>query len=111
MNEASEEYVEAVLALVEAVPRGRVTTYGLIAEALQDALGRGGPRTVARVMGTHGSLVTWWRVVRADGSLPAHLANEARQAYAEEGTPVRATGSVDLRLAVWLPPVIHSERP
>ena len=27
-----EEYVEAVLAAVERVPRGRVTTYGAVAE-------------------------------------------------------------------------------
>ena len=35
-----EEYVERVLTLVEQVPRGRVTTYGAIA----DAVGHGGPR-------------------------------------------------------------------
>ena len=60
-----EDYVEAVLACVEAVPRGRVTTYGAIA----DAVGRYGPRRVGNVMSTHGGGVPWWRVVRADGSL------------------------------------------
>ena len=98
-----EEYVEHVLSLVEQIPRGRVTTYGLIAEAV----GRGGPRQVGNVMAQYGGSVTWWRVVRADGSLPDSHGPEARQAYLEEGTPLRASGSVDLRKAVWLPPDIH----
>jgi alkylated DNA nucleotide flippase Atl1 len=100
MAVVSEEYVEAVLSLVEQVPRGRVTTYGLIAEAV----GRGGPRQVGRTMALHGGGVPWWRVVRADGSLPDSHGPEARQAYLEEGTPLRPSGAVDLRRAVWLPP-------
>ena len=101
-----DEYVEQVLSLVEQIPRGRVTTYGLIAEAV----GRGGPRQVGNVMAQYGGAVTWWRVVRADGSLPDSHGPEARQAYLEEGTPLRSSGSVDLREAVWLPPDIHSPR-
>lgn len=101
-----EDYVEHVLSIVDLIPRGRATTYGLIAEAV----GRGGPRQVGNVMLTHGGAVTWWRVVRADGSLPDALAPEARQAYLEEGTPLRSSGAVDLREAVWLPPDIHSPK-
>jgi alkylated DNA nucleotide flippase Atl1 len=96
----TEEYVERVLSLVEQVPPGRVTTYGLIAEVVGS-----GPRLVGNVMATEGGGVPWWRVVRADGSLPRSHANEARQAYLEEGTPLRPSGSVDIRRAVWLPPV------
>lgn len=106
-----EEYAEQVLAIVEQVPRGRVTTYGLIAEVLQDALGVGGPRTVAGVMARQGALVTWWRVVRSDGSLPEHLSVEARQEYLGEGTPLRPSGAVDVAKAVWLPPDIHKVDP
>lgn len=102
-----DEYVEQVLSLVEQIPRGRVTTYGLIAEAV----GRGGPRQVGNVMAQYGASVTWWRVVRADGSLPDSHGPEARQAYLEEATPLRPSGSVDLRQAVWLPPDIHSPAP
>ncbi|WP_017934878.1 MGMT family protein [Nocardioides sp. Iso805N] len=97
-----DDYVEAVLSIVEQVPRGRATTYGAIADALFDEFG-GGPRQAAAVMARHGSLVTWWRVVRADGSLPERLGDEARQAYLSEGTPLRGTGAVDLRDALWLP--------
>jgi alkylated DNA nucleotide flippase Atl1 len=94
-----EEYVEAVLTLVEQVPRGRVTTYG----ALADAVGYGGPRRVGRVMATHGGSVPWWRVVRADGSLPPSHDDEARVHYLEEGTPFRASGRVDVARAGWWP--------
>ena len=107
MPEDHEDYVEAVLSVVEQIPRGRVTTYGLIAEAV----GRGGPRQVGNVMAQYGGSVTWWRVVRADGSLPDSHGPEARQAYLEESTPLRPSGSVDLRAAVWLPPDIHRRQP
>jgi alkylated DNA nucleotide flippase Atl1 len=98
-----DEYVEQVLSLVEQVPSGRVTTYGLIAEALHRTLGRGGPRQVGAVMATYGGPVPWWRVVRSDGSLPDSHLPDAHQAYLAEGTPLRASGSVDLRAAVWWP--------
>ena len=94
-----DDYVERVLSIVERVPPGRVTTYGLIAEAV----GRGGSRQVGAVMAAYGGPVPWWRVVRADGSLPDSHRTEARQAYLAEGTPMRGTGAVDIRAAVWLP--------
>jgi alkylated DNA nucleotide flippase Atl1 len=94
-----EEYVEAVLSLVERIPRGRVTTYGAIA----DAIGKGGPRQVGAVMAAYGGPVPWWRVVRADGSLPPSHDHEARQAYLEEGTPLRPSGRVDLTAAGYWP--------
>jgi alkylated DNA nucleotide flippase Atl1 len=99
-----EEYVEQVLQVVEQVPRGRVTTYGLVAEAVGRRLHRGGPRLVGNVMATYGGPVPWWRVVRADGTLPPSHGDEAHQAYLEEGTPLRPSGAVDLRRALWVPP-------
>lgn len=98
-----EEYVEAVLAYVERIPRGQVATYGSIAEAVGRRLGGGGPRQVGSVMAAYGGPVPWWRVVRADGSLPPSHHDEARQAYLEEGTPLRPSGNVDLRRALWRP--------
>lgn len=87
--------MERVLERVEAIAVGRVMTYGLIA----DELGEGGPRQVGRVMALEGSAVPWWRVVRADGSLPAHLMVEAQQHWREESTPVKR-GRVDVAAAV-----------
>ena len=98
-----EEYVEHVLACVERIPPGRVTTYGAIAEFVGAQLGGGGPRQVGAVMAAYGGPVPWWRVVRADGSLPASHQDEARQAYLEEGTPLRASGRIDLDRALWRP--------
>jgi alkylated DNA nucleotide flippase Atl1 len=96
---ADEQYVEAVLALVEAVPRGRATTYGAIADVVGS-----GPRLVGNVLARHGGPVPWWRVVRADGSLPPSHHDEARAHYLAEGTPLRRSGrSVDLAAAFWQP--------
>ena len=94
-----DEYVEAVLSMVERVPTGRVTTYGAIA----DAVGWGGPRRVGRVMAVHGGAVPWWRVVRADGTLPPSHDQEARVHYLSEGTPFRRSGRVDMPRAAWWP--------
>ena len=94
-----EEYAELVLRCVERVPRGRVTTYGSIAEAVGQVLGGGGPRQVGAVLAAHGAPVPWWRVVRADGSLPPSHADRAREAYLEEGTPRRPSGAIDLARA------------
>jgi alkylated DNA nucleotide flippase Atl1 len=99
-----EEYVERVLQCVEAIPRGRVSTYGAIAEVVGELLGGGGPRLVGSTMAAHGGSVPWWRVVRADGSLPPSHQEEARWHYLEEGTPLRPSGNVDIRLAFWRPP-------
>lgn len=96
-------YEELVLRCAEQVPRGRVTTYGAIAEVVGQVLGRGGPRQVGAVLAREGGGVPWWRVVRADGSLPPSHGDRARQAYLEEGTPLRPGGSVDLRAAFWQP--------
>jgi len=98
-----DDFVEQVLTIVERVPPGRVTTYGLIAEELRRTSGRGGPRQVGAVMAAYGGPVPWWRVVRADGSLPDSHGPEARQEYLAEGTPLRPSGAVDIRAAVWLP--------
>ncbi len=93
-----EDFTEAVLAFVERVPAGRVVTYGLIA----DHLGGGGARQVGRVMSLEGAAVPWWRVVRANGSLPPHLMVDAQKAWADEKTPVKR-GRVDVSAAVWFP--------
>ncbi|QZY30065.1 MGMT family protein [Nocardioides coralli] len=106
-----EEYVELVLRCAEQVPRGRVTTYGVIAEVVGALLGGGGPRQVGAVMARHGGPVPWWRVVRSDGSLPPSHQDAARQAYLEEGTPLRPSGNVDLARALVRPTLAGRARP
>lgn len=96
---------EAVLQIVEQIPAGRAMTYGVIA----DLLGHGGPRQVGRVLALEGGGVPWWRVVRADGSLPPSHQGEAIARYRSEGTPMRGSVSdsanvrVDLSQALWFP--------
>ncbi|MDQ6935052.1 MAG: MGMT family protein [Actinomycetota bacterium] len=92
-----EDYVERVLSLVEQVPAGRVTSYGSIAERV----GAGGPRQVGAVMARYGGPVPWWRVVRADGTLPQCHQRSARQYYLAEGTPMRPSGRIDMPAAFW----------
>lgn len=94
-----EEFVEQVLALVESIPVGRVLSYGRVAEHL----GAGyGPRYVGRVMSLEGSAVTWWRVVRADGTIAGPLMAEAQMHWMEESTPV-LRGRVHMVEALWEP--------
>ena len=98
-----EEYVELVLRCVESVPRGRVTTYGAIAEVVGEVAGGGGPRQVGSIMASHGGPVPWWRVVRADGTLPLEKEGESRARHLDEGTPLRPGGRVDMAAAMWWP--------
>ncbi|AMY17889.1 MULTISPECIES: MGMT family protein [Nocardiaceae] len=98
MSEAREEFAERVLSVVERIPVGRVMTYGDIAEFLQ----QGGPRGVGGVMAREGAAVAWWRVVRANGTLPAHLVIDAQEHWHLERTPLRR-GIVDVEGARWWP--------
>ncbi|MFE5515257.1 MGMT family protein [Streptomyces sp. NPDC056529] len=98
-------YAERVLDVADAIPPGRVITYGDIAEWL----GEGGPRQVGRVMALYGGAAPWWRVVRADGTLLPGAELRALARYREEGTPLRQAGPaseghvprVDMRRARW----------
>ncbi len=97
-----EEYVEAVLRLVEQIPAGRVMSYGAIAEAV----GHGGPRQVGRVMSLYGGTVAWWRVCRADGTPPLCHDGRALSRHRDEETPLRETPSgtrIDMGRAAWFP--------
>ncbi len=91
-----EEFVEDVLRFVEEIPPGKVLTYGRIAQLLQ----RGGARTVGNIMAIHAHGVPWWRVVRANGTLPGHLMVDALEHWHAEGTPLRR-GTVNMREALW----------
>lgn len=93
------DYDELVLIVAESIPEGRALSYGDVAEII----GAGGPRQVAHVMSLQGAVVPWWRVVRADGTLPERLRDGAAQRYRAEGTALGMDGRVDMRLARWRP--------
>lgn len=98
-----EDAVEAVRGVVASIPPGRVLSYGDVAELAR----LGTPRLAARIMasGKLGRGAAWWRVVRADGTLPNYLQITAREHYEREGTPLRGTRAhwvqVDVRRARW----------
>ena len=96
----AETFVADVLDVVNAIPPGQVLTYGDVAALV----GRGGPRQVGKVMSQWGSLVPWWRVLRAGGLPPTGHEKRALREYRAEGTPLRPGGErVDLRIARWSP--------
>ena len=93
-----DDYAARVLDVVDRVPPGQVVTYGDVAEYL----GAGGPRQVGAVMSRHGGAVSWWRVLRADGTPAPGLERAAFARYREEGTPLRPSGTrVDMVRARW----------
>lgn len=99
--------VEDILAAVEAIPAGRVATYGDVAAWV----GFGGPRQVGRVLSRFGAAVPWWRVVRARGLPPQGHQRAAWSHYRREGTALlgpdadrgREDYRVDLSVARWRP--------
>lgn len=88
----------AILELVDAIPVGRVMTYGDVARAL----GIPSARVVGRVLARSGGAVAWHRVVLATGYTAAHLTERQLPLLQEEGVPVRCR-RVDLRHARWAP--------
>lgn len=70
---------EEILARVARVPEGFVTTYGDLCPQA--------PRHAGFVLSQAAGGVPWWRVVRADGSLPKGA--QQREALLAEGVPLR----------------------
>ncbi len=84
-----DEYSDAVLAALELVPPGRITSYGRVAQYVGKSLGRGGPRQVAKVMRDYGASVPWYRCVKSDRSLAAEVAWRQAEMLSSEGVPLR----------------------
>lgn len=85
-----------VLAVVDAIPRGRVLSYGDVAELL----GTGSARTVGAVMSRHGHEVPWQRVVLSTGEPAPSSPAEALRLLRAEGVPMRGD-RVDMHAARW----------
>lgn len=83
-----EELIDRVLLAADLVPRGRVASYGDLAELVGTTA-----RMVGRIMARHGHDVCWWRIVNASGHLPSALIGRAAPHWAEEGTRLNAGGT------------------
>lgn len=77
-----ESTVRRVLKIISSIPRGRVLSYGEVA----DRAGLRSARIVGRILAeTHDDEVPWHRVVRADGSPTPHLATKQTALLRAEG--------------------------
>ncbi|MFZ4843719.1 MGMT family protein [Mycetocola saprophilus] len=83
-----EAFLEAVYRVVLAIPSGRVMSYGGVAAAM----GTRAARQVGAIMARQGQDLPWWRVLRADGTLPTHLIEAALEHGEAEGTALRRLG-------------------
>jgi alkylated DNA nucleotide flippase Atl1 len=89
-------YASRVLDAVDHIPRGRVMSYGDVAELM----GEGSARGVGSVMARHGSETHWHRVLMSDGSLPPGHEAEAKRLLRTEKVPFRGE-RVDMSRARW----------
>lgn len=96
------QYRAAVLAVVRAIPPGRVMAYGAIASYLAEASGRASPRLVGQIMARGHDPLPWHRVVREDGRPARGHEARALRLLRDDGTPIRGT-SVDMAAAAWRP--------
>jgi alkylated DNA nucleotide flippase Atl1 len=89
-------FAHGVLDAVDRIPRGKVMSYGDVAEFVA----AGSARAVGRVMATYGAEVAWHRVLRSDGTCATHKADFQLELLRSEGVPV--VGSrVDMSRARW----------
>ncbi|HET7408190.1 MAG TPA: MGMT family protein [Mycobacteriales bacterium] len=90
--------MRAVLDAVDAIPPGRVMSYGDVAEYV----GSRAPRAVGMVMHRYGDEVPWHRVVMASGAPAPHKSHEQLARLRADGAPLAADGTrVDMRRARW----------
>lgn len=103
-REPDSSYRERVYEIVRLIPRGRVMTYGQLAEILGDGYT---PRTVGFAMHATDEVTPWHRVINAQGGcstakvvLPADKQQRLLEA---EGIKFDERGRCDLRNYLWVP--------
>jgi methylated-DNA-protein-cysteine methyltransferase-like protein len=100
----ASEQTERILAIISAIPRGKVTSYGAVARL---AGMPNGARQVVRALHTSSGKhdLPWFRLLRKDGSiaLPPGSGYELQRSLLEaEGVEVGPGGKVDLERFSWL---------
>ncbi|MGI9068010.1 MAG: MGMT family protein [Pyrinomonadaceae bacterium] len=100
----NNNYRERVYRIVRSIPRGRVMTYGQLAEILGDGYT---PRTVGFVMHGSDNKTPWHRVINAQGACSTGgivLPHDKQQRMLEaEGISFNERGRCDLRTYLWIP--------
>jgi methylated-DNA-protein-cysteine methyltransferase related protein len=105
-TEAQETFYERVYAFVEAVPPGRVVTYGQVALELGSP---GAARAVGYALYFQSPErgVPWWRVINVRGAISfknrGAAADRQRELLEQEGVRFDAKDCVDLHVFRWWP--------
>lgn len=105
-------YRERVYEIVRTIPRGRVMTYGQLAEILGEGYT---PRTVGFVMHASGDKTPWHRVINAQGACSTGrvvLPHDKQQRMLEaEGVIFNESGRCDLKNYLWISEIDNSKPP
>src|SRR5687768_9402818 len=103
-KQGNPKYRDRVYKIVRRIPRGRVMTYGQIAELLGDGYT---PRTVGFVMHASPSGTPWHRVLNAKGACSTGrvvLPHDKQQRMLEtEKVVFDKNGCCDLQTSLWIP--------
>lgn len=96
-------YYEDVYAIVRCIPRGKVSTYGRIAQMSPVPRGaRGVGWALAGLGPEHSREVPWWRVINAAGRISNEFhAALQRELLEAEGVIFDERGYVDLEWFLW----------
>lgn len=109
--EKDSNYRDRVYEIVRRIPRGRVMTYGQLAEILGEGYT---PRTVGFVMHGSNEKIPWHRVINAQGACSTGrvvLPHDKQQRMLEaEGIKFDKRGRCDLETYVWIPRERQEER-
>lgn len=89
-------FARLVLDAVDRIPRGRVLSYGDVAELV----GAGSARAVGTIMARHGGEVPWHRVLHNDGTCATHKSHRQLDLLRAEGVPMIGS-RVDMNKARW----------
>lgn len=98
-------FTHRVREIIRQIPRGKVTTYGIIAAG---AGSNNGARQVARILHSSSTKydLPWHRVINKQGRIslaPGNGYELQRQLLQDEGVTFDQTDSIDLHHFLWLP--------
>lgn len=110
-SNTDNDYREGVFRIVRSIPRGRVMTYGQIAEILGEGYT---PRTVGFVMHSANDKTPWHRVINAQGGCSTRglvLPHDKQQRMLEaEGVSFNERGRCELQQFLWIPAESEKKR-
>ncbi len=103
-REPDKNYRERVYRIVRSIPRGRVMTYGQLAEILGEGYTA---RTVGFVMHGSDDNTPWHRVINAQGACStgkiALPSDKQQRMLLAEGVEFNERGRCDLQRYLWIP--------